>query len=74
VDDLRPYVDHVIECFGPQRVVWGSDWPVMNLNADYGQWLDATKQLISSLASADQSEIMAANAARFYRLDGDTLD
>ena len=74
VDDLRPYVEHVIECFGPQRIVWGSDWPVMTLNADYGQWLETAKQLISPLSPADQSAIMARNAARFYRLDGDAPD
>jgi L-fuconolactonase len=74
VDDLRPYVEHAIECFGPQRIVWGSDWPVMTLNADYGQWLDTAKQLISPLSLADQSAIMGRNAARFYRLDGDAPD
>ena len=74
VDDLRPYVEHAIECFGPQRIVWGSDWPVMTLNADYGQWLDTAKQLISPLSLTDQSAIMGRNAARFYRLDGDALD
>ena len=74
VDDLRPYVDHVIECFGPHRVVWGSDWPVMTLNADYGAWLNATRQLISPLSPTDRAAIMARNAVSFYRLDGDTLD
>jgi L-fuconolactonase len=72
VDDLRPYVDHVIECFGPQRIIWGSDWPVMTLNAGYGQWLDVTKQLISPLSPADQAAIMARNAVSFYRLDVDS--
>jgi len=74
LDDLRPYVEHVIECFGPQRVVWGSDWPVLTLSADYGQWLKATKQLISGLSPAHQSGILAGNAARFYRFDRDALD
>jgi len=74
VDDLRPYVEHVIECFGPQRIVWGSDWPVMTLNTDYARWLDAAKQLIASLSPADQSGIMGRNAARFYRLDVDAPD
>ncbi len=74
VDDLRPYVEHVIEWFGPERIVWGSDWPVMTLNADYGRWLDAAKQLISPLSPADRSGIMDRNAARFYRLDGDVPD
>lgn len=67
-DDLRPYVEHVIECFGTQRVVWGSDWPVMTLNSDYGRWLTATTQLMSSLSPADRAAIMGGNAMHFYRL------
>jgi len=74
VDDLRPYVDHVVECFGPNRIVWGSDWPVMTLNADYGAWLEATRQLILPLSSTEQAAIMARNAVRFYRLDDDIQD
>jgi L-fuconolactonase len=69
IDHLRPYIEHVIECFGPQRVVWGSDWPVMTLNADYALWLDAAKQLIAPLSPSDQSGIMGGNAVRFYRLE-----
>jgi L-fuconolactonase len=68
VDDLRPYVEYVIECFGPQRIVWGSDWPVMTLNTDYARWLDAAKQLIGSLSPADQAGIIGRNGVRFYRL------
>jgi L-fuconolactonase len=74
VDDLRRYVEHVMEWFGPERVVWGSDWPVMTLNADYGRWLDAAKELISPLSPPAQSGIMGRNAERFYRVDGDVPD
>jgi L-fuconolactonase len=68
IDDLRPYFEHVIECFGPQRIVWGSDWPVMTLNADYGQWLYAAQELIAPLSESDRVAVMGLNAARFYRL------
>lgn len=71
VDDLRPYVAHVIDCFGPERIVWGSDWPVMLLNADYPRWLDAAKQVIASLAPSQQAGILGRNAVRFYRLGAD---
>ena len=70
IDHLRPYVEHVIDCFGPQRVVWGSDWPVMTLNSGYEQWLDATQELIAPLSESDQRAVMGLNAIRFYRLDG----
>jgi L-fucono-1,5-lactonase len=68
IDDLRPYIDHVVQCFGAQRVVWGSDWPVMTLNADYASWMDTTKLLIAPLSQFDQSGIMGRNALEFYRL------
>jgi L-fuconolactonase len=68
IDDLRRYVEHVIECFGVERVVWGSDWPVMLLNAAYDQWVDAARQLLQPLAHADRSRILSSNAIAFYRL------
>ena len=66
--DLARYAGHVIECFGPERVIWGSDWPVMLLNADYPGWLAAAKQSIASRSSADQAAILNDNALRFYGL------
>jgi L-fuconolactonase len=68
VDELRRYAEHVIECFGPDRVAWGSDWPVMLLNADYARWLDAAKQLIAPLSASQQAGIMSRNAVSLYRL------
>jgi L-fuconolactonase len=67
-DDLRRYADHLLGCFGPERVVWGSDWPVMLLNSAYPAWLAAAKQFISSQSAAEQIAIFGGNAARFYRL------
>ncbi|PKQ04545.1 MAG: amidohydrolase, partial [Alphaproteobacteria bacterium HGW-Alphaproteobacteria-10] len=45
VDDLRPYAAHVLAAFGPERVMWGSDWPVCRLRAEYGDWLTAAQAL-----------------------------
>ena len=67
-DDLRRYAEHLIECFGVERVVWGSDWPVMLLNADYPGWLAAAKQFIAPHSAAEQMAILSDNAIRFYRL------
>jgi L-fuconolactonase len=69
IDDLRPYIEHVVECFGPQRIVWGSDWPVVTLRADYALWLEAAKHLIAPLSPSDQADIMGRNAMGFYRLE-----
>jgi L-fucono-1,5-lactonase len=67
-DDLLRYTEHLVECFGVERLVWGSDWPVMLLNADYPGWLAAARQFIAPLSTADQMAVMNDNAIRFYRL------
>jgi L-fuconolactonase len=64
--DLRPAVDHVLKCFGPQRLLWGSDWPVLNLAGDYEQWLKASETLLADLSADDKAAIFGGNAARIY--------
>ena len=68
VDALRRYVAHVLECFGPQRVLWGSDWPVLTLAASYADWNRATDALLSELSAHDAAAIRGGNARRFYGL------
>jgi len=68
VDDLRRYVDHILACFGTQRLVWGSDWPVMLLNANYERWLQATSALLQPLSEDERTRIQSRNATEFYRL------
>jgi L-fuconolactonase len=68
VEALRPVVDTVLALFGPQRVMWGSDWPVLNLAADYAQWVGATGRLLAGLGPQDLHAVMGGNAQRFYRL------
>jgi L-fuconolactonase len=63
---LQPWVDHLIECFGPQRLLWGSDWPVVDLAGGYGRWLEATETLLAPLTGEDRAAILGGNAARFY--------
>ena len=64
---LRPYVEHVIDVFGPDRVMWGSDWPVATLAAEYETWHDAATGLIEDSAARDK--IFGDTAARFYRIE-----
>ncbi len=66
---LRPFTDHLLACFGPDRLIWGSDWPVMTLAADYARWLAATGLLLETLSDADRAGILGRTAAAFYRLD-----
>ena len=68
IDDLRPYVDHVLALFGAQRVIWGSDWPVVDLAGGYGAWLAASEALLAHLGQQDRNDIFGLNAHRFYSL------
>ena len=67
---LAPYVDHLFACFGAQRLMWGSDWPVLELAADYDAWFAmATRLCRSRTDAAGMAAIFGANARRFYNLD-----
>jgi L-fuconolactonase len=68
-EQLAPYVEHLLQCFGPQRLMWGSDWPVLNLASNYPRWLTVTESLLANLEPADQDAIMGGTAIRFYGLD-----
>lgn len=65
---LSPYVDTVLELFGPQRLMWGSDWPVLNLAADYPAWVHATESLLHRLDPTAAQAVWCSTAERFYRL------
>jgi len=69
LERLRPYVDHILECFGTQRVIWGSDWPVLDLASDYDGWVAVSEALLAGLPETERNDIFGANARRFYGLD-----
>jgi L-fuconolactonase len=66
---VRRWGEHVLKSFGTQRVVWGSDWPVLELAGSYAQWRDETRHLLAALDTAGQAAVMGSNAVRLYRLD-----
>lgn len=66
--DLAPYAAHLLEAFGADRVMWGSDWPVCRLRADYGGWHAAAQALTAHLPHADRARIFGGTAAEFYRI------
>jgi L-fuconolactonase len=66
--DLEPYVSHVLKSFGPSRIMWGSDWPVCRLRAEYEDWMKATEGLCLHLSEAEKAEVFGGTASRFYRL------
>ena len=66
--DIRPYFDHLLRLFGPERLLWGSDWPVLNLAGDYASWHKTCRQWTAELSAAEQRAIFGDNAMRFYGL------
>lgn len=66
---LRPYVAHVLDAFGSERVIWGSDWPVLTLAASYAEWVEASDALLAELTQAERDAIYGGNARRFYGLN-----
>ena len=63
---LRPYVEHLLAVFGPKRLLWGSDWPVLTLAAPYAGWWAVTQQLLSPLEEAERDAILGGNAQSLY--------
>jgi L-fuconolactonase len=66
--DLAPYVDLLLEAFGPQRILFGSDWPVCLLASTYARWLETVEQFLVHLTGQERGAIMGGNAARLYGL------
>lgn len=63
---LRPVVDHLLASFGPDRLIFGSDWPVVTLRASYSRWFATVQELIADLPDAGRAAIMGGNARRLY--------
>lgn len=66
---LAPFADAVLERFGADRVMWGSDWPVLELVGSYEQWYDAAETLARALDDDERAALFGRTAARFYGLD-----
>ena len=68
VDDLAPVAEHVLDSFGPSRVMFGSDWPVCELAASYDDVVDAAARLLAALSSDERTDVLERTAARVYGL------
>ncbi|WOI52162.1 amidohydrolase family protein [Parvularcula sp. LCG005] len=64
--DLRPYVDVLLAIFGPEKLLWGSDWPVLTLSSNYGDWLSMAKDLCHNISPSSQNEIFGDTAWKLY--------
>lgn len=67
-DAIRPYAETLLELFGPQRLIFGSDWPVLTTHSTYATWWDWAHRLTAHLTSNDQAALFGGNAQRFYVL------
>lgn len=68
VDELRPYFDFVTEQFGSDRMVFGSDWPVVNLASGFSEWLNTFLELSRDFSREELNRVLYENARRFYRI------
>lgn len=67
--DITPYIDHVIDLFGADRIMMGSDWPVCTLAAEYGTTLDLVRSAIANLSAEDQEKVLRTSAIKAYKLN-----
>lgn len=65
--DVMDAVGHLLDCFGPERLIWGSDWPVLTLAGDYQAWFDLAREAIAAKSPQSVPAVMGANALRVYR-------
>ena len=68
VQAVRPWVEHCIESFGWDRLVWGSDWPVCNIRSSLPVWVEISHQIVASASEDEQTKFFQKNAVRLYRL------
>lgn len=68
IERLRPYADHLLDVFGADRMMFGSDWPVVEMSATYAQWWDAANELTAKLSVAERAAVFGGTAVRFYRI------
>ena len=67
--DLAPYVQHIFQCFGSERVLWGSDWPVVNLVSDYSHWLTLAGKLVERFGARHRKQVFGETAMQLYNLE-----
>lgn len=67
-EDYRDYFTTLVNAFGHGRIMWGSDWPVLNLNSDYASWVELCETLVSSWSAKEQEAFWAGTAQSFYQL------
>jgi L-fuconolactonase len=69
IDDVRPYVEHALNAFGEDKVLFGSDWPVVTQAASYPRWVETVQEITKDFTNEQKNKLWKDNAVRFYRLE-----
>ncbi len=72
-EDILPIIEILLEAFGPRRLMWGSDWPVLLTAGSYAVWRELSLAALSAQTDADRAGILGATAVRFYRLNAEQV-
>ena len=67
-ESLSPYIEMVLQAFAPKRIMFGSDWPVVNLASSYRRWIDTVRAAIAQLSTTERERILAGTAIDAYGL------
>ena len=67
-NQLDPYIDFILNLFGSDKLMWGSDWPVLTMADSYGNWFDLAMDYCSSFSQDEKNKIFSLNAKNFYNL------
>jgi L-fuconolactonase len=67
--DVQPYIDHALKCFGLERMMFGSDWPVCLLAASYERVISSTRDALGTLSPTNEQALYGTNAANFYKIN-----
>ena len=74
VEGVRPFVDRALELFGPDRLMYGGDWPISVVAGGYGRVFDGLMEVLSDLSAADRELVLSGTARRFYEIDSSLLE
>jgi L-fuconolactonase len=69
IDDVRPYVEHALSVFGEDKVLFGSDWPVVTQATSYTRWVETVEEITRNHSDSQKGKLWKGNAVRFYRLE-----
>jgi len=72
LETLKPYTDHLLNVFGAERIMWGSDWPVVRLRCEYDNWYELARGLTAELPSSECDRLFSGTASEFYGIQKTT--